>query len=63
MSWVLVVFFFIEGTGPSNPNLAALNNVPGFQTEELCEAGKKTLQTLIVDRRRGQYHYACLRQQ
>lgn len=65
MTWALVIFLFIEGTGTSSPNIAKVNNVPGFQTFELCmDAGKKVVETLVLDsRRRHQHRYVCLRQQ
>jgi hypothetical protein len=66
MTWALFVFLFIEGTGQSNPNIATINNVPGFQTLELCmDAGNKVVvETFIPETRRRQHRsYVCLRQQ
>jgi hypothetical protein len=74
MSWVLIIYLFIEGTGPSSPNIAETTVVHGFQTEELCVAASQTIMGLafVTDRpaaRSSDRHWrikhrtACIRQQ
>ena len=65
MNWTLIVFLFLNSGGSSStPNILALTNVPGFRTEELCmDAGQKMTEIFSIERRSGQYRYACLRQQ
>lgn len=69
MNWVLIVSFFLYGAGSSNPNIMTVVNIPGFQTEELCQsAAQKTIDGLFRTniRRDESYqrvNHVCLRQQ
>lgn len=66
MNWVLIIFIYLYGTGPSNPNIMTVVNMPGFYSEELCHsAAQKTIDVLFQPNLRRDPHtrYVCVRQQ